>query len=1137
MLVAVAAMAFVGCNNDLISVDTLKKPTVITFNASMEDDTRTSMTDENSDGKYEVNWSAGDKVAFVVYSDNDSIDNDSIIEIQTATVAEDGASAELTVEFKSELTTGQRIVAYCNYSYYASESWNSVEEPWLSQQTPQLNDAQKHYISAEYTYNGEAVAPLKFSHDYAYAKMVVEGLESVDNISITLNETENINLYCDNVTNNIFMFTYHAMEVNTITVEATIYDENYISTTYSFSKELEKPLNFNKGRIAKFTIKDWKSILEAPTNVQATEVTKDSITFSWNAVEGAKDYTYTITTGNSWDPTIVVTDTTAETSVVVSGLEPLTEYSISVVANPVNSETHATSKEGYAYATTGADRSVLDKEFTEVVEFANMTKLENYTNTYLFTTDGGGTTIDDKFMYLKFNSDIDFSKSGEYSIDDLSSSNSECCIWVGRAVDGCRGYINYYNLAFTPYHFYPNSGDTYVIYVDVVDGKSSITVYANNASYWSAIKFKGVYVEKSMLATPVVTATAERNTITATWEAIEGAANYTVTCGNESKTIEGTTATFEGLEYATEYTVSVVANPTDTTNYKASLAGEATATTITLTTLATPSNLNYTIEGNIVTITWDAVENAKEYYVYDDSNTFTATTTETSAPFTLNEYGYYYFNVVAKAEVGSLYKDSYEAYVNVPYEDPRQILPAPTNVTATVDGASATISWDRVEGADGYQVLYYLNGYENRVDVKETTITLEVGYSVQNLYIYVFAIAKEDNTQYLSSTSWEASVVVNTEGDPSVAVEGFTPVRAELDLYSALYEYNGGDAEYAFWLYDAEDACLEVIYKFGPHTDWDDVFVVNMTKADGTVVEGYTSLQTQQPNDYNCAAGEKYYVVVATLSDGTEINIQAQLPTTEVNYLGEGATTPGEGGDEPGTGDEVIVLNSADIYNPSGFGDFYVNLYGAELEFVLNFYNCAGAEENFIKAGTYQVSTGNGVVYPGSYSRIWFGEGDDDYYVIDSGSVTVSEVDGQYKFDINVGTSNGLTFVATYTGAVEGLVVPSAYVEPEVGEPQELIIQKHSTSYTGTNEHEIQFWYDYDNYLMVTIDFEANPITAGTYTLEDGLIGQYCNSHNQKMKECTVVVTDNGDGTLTFDASFVVGYDAYYFTYTAQIYS
>ena len=123
------------------------------------------------------------------------------------------------------------------------------------------------------------------------------------------------------------------------------------------------------------------------------------------------------------------------------------------------------------------------------------------------------------------------------------------------------------------------------------------------------------------------------------------------------------------------------------------------------------------------------------------------------------------------------------------------------------------------------------------------------------------------------------------EAENALPEGAFVPVRAELDLYSALYEYNQGDAEYAFNLYDAENACLQVIYKFGPHTDWDDVYEVNMTKADGTVVSGYTKLATQQPNDYDCADGEKYYVVDVTLSDGTVIFVQDQLPTTEINDI------------------------------------------------------------------------------------------------------------------------------------------------------------------------------------------------------------------------------------------------------------
>lgn len=123
------------------------------------------------------------------------------------------------------------------------------------------------------------------------------------------------------------------------------------------------------------------------------------------------------------------------------------------------------------------------------------------------------------------------------------------------------------------------------------------------------------------------------------------------------------------------------------------------------------------------------------------------------------------------------------------------------------------------------------------------------------------------------------------EAENALPEGAFAPVRAELDLYSALFDYNGGDAEYAFNLYDAENACLQVIYKFGPHTDWDANYTVNFTKADGTVVSGYTKLATQQPNDYNCADGEKYYVVDVTLSDGTVIFVQAQLPTTENNDI------------------------------------------------------------------------------------------------------------------------------------------------------------------------------------------------------------------------------------------------------------
>lgn len=81
------------------------------------------------------------------------------------------------------------------------------------------------------------------------------------------------------------------------------------------------------------------------------------------------------------------------------------------------------------------------------------------------------------------------------------------------------------------------------------------------------------------LATPVVTATASANTVTVTWNAVDGAKDYTVTCGSQISTVTETTATFADLDYATEYTVSVVANPADAAANTASEAGTATVTT------------------------------------------------------------------------------------------------------------------------------------------------------------------------------------------------------------------------------------------------------------------------------------------------------------------------------------------------------------------------------------------------------------------------------------------------------------------------------------------------------------------------------------------------------------------------------
>ena len=253
------------------------------------------------------------------------------------------------------------------------------------------------------------------------------------------------------------------------------------------------------------------------------------------------------------------------------------------------------------------------------------------------------------------------------------------------------------------------------------------------------------------------------------------------------------------------------------------------------------------------------------------------------------------------------------------------------------------------------------------------------------------------------------------EPEPEPEPVGFAPVRAELDNKMELYEYNGGDAEYAFWLYDENNNYIEVVCKFGPHTGWDYQYSAALVK-DGVRTEA-TSVQTQAPSDYGCdEPNEKYFVIVATLADNTSIEVKTQLPYVEVNYFGEGSTyAPGsdnQGGNEGG--------------------------------------NEGGEEE----------------------------------------------------------------IVAT-----------------------ELTITSHFTLFRESIEHELGFYYDEANGKFVDIDFISNPIVAGTYTLADGLSGMFCKSHGGSMEACTVIVTENADGTLTFDATFKAGDgNWYHFVYTAKIY-
>ena len=199
------------------------------------------------------------------------------------------------------------------------------------------------------------------------------------------------------------------------------------------------------------------------------------------------------------------------------------------------------------------------------------------------------------------------------------------------------------------------------------------------------------------------------------------------------------------------------------------------------------------------------------------------------------------------------------------------------------------------------------------------------------------------------------------------AENAVNPVRADYDNKFDLYEYNGGDAEYAFWLYDENNNYVEVIHRFGSHTGWDDVYEAKLVK--GGVESVATSVQTQKPNTWNCNDGELYFVVIAKFENGESVDIAAQLPATERNFLGEGSTyapgsEPEEGGDEPTEPEETVAVE----LNPYDWAKTF-GTWGASNEFELLWYDQDGYSINIdflvnpIVEGTYTLASGLSGMY------------------------------------------------------------------------------------------------------------------------------------------------------------------------------
>lgn len=825
MLVAVAAMAFVGCTTDMIGLEAFRKSTKITFDASFEEDTRVSMNDNDNDGIYKVAWEAGDEVVFAAYDDSDNL-----IDIQVATVAEAGANATFDIEFETVLTEGQKIVAYTGRGYYNSSYWKEVYSPNISNQTPRANDVEKVYTSAEFVYGGQDMASLRFKHDCAYALMnvAIDGVEKVDEVQININNYEqSIALDGYNVENNAFMFVLNPVEkVNSLVIEARSGEDVY---TY-VREEMTSNLSFEKGRISKFGIKNWQTVLATP------EVKSESgvgyIKFYWEAVEGAQDYTVVVNY-NYGEPQIV-----AGCEYLLENLEPFASYTIQVVANP-SDDKYAASKEASANAQALIAK---DAAATEGLHYTyTCTTPEVNGNIYKFTGENG------TYMSLSFDRDIKALAAGSY---------------VYTLDNGVYGYTadsSFYDPENEQSSYYPSwwFQGGFILYVDVEES--------------------GLYT---------FTAFCKRN-------------------------VNG----FDGEPI-----------------YKGEWRGY-----LTTKTLATPANIQYTVEGSVVTLTWDEVDNATGYNVSCEWLSINENITENTYTFDTNSYAQTFtFYIKATSSVENLpWVDSAAAHINVTTgEDTRVALPNVSNIEYTIDEEAKTITftWDEIEGAAYYDVMMLNPQYTERIGLTECTTTFDFYYYAEYEFTFAARPAANDK-QYLRSGT--ETLRVNTGTAPKLdtpvitanAVGKKVTVSWEAVANASGYSVKVGDLSKAVgdWVTSAEfdmpayetEYTVEVFAKTGDSRLYEQSETATTTvttgaapaqlAAPGTVDANATSdsavtvtwSDVENEVGYIVTVGDKTVTVAADvltceitgLAASTTYNVSVVAMGDDINYTNSAATT------------------------------------------------------------------------------------------------------------------------------------------------------------------------------------------------------------------------------------------------------
>ena len=594
---------------------------------------------------------------------------------------------------------------------------------------------------------------------------IYNGVNKVANVTTTSYVVDNLNYYTD------YCFTVSAVRNETET-------EN---SEPSCAKTFDLPIT-------------------TPTNLVAEATSTSSISLTWNAVENALSY-------NIYNGVNKVANV-ATTSYVVDNLNYYTDYCFTVsavrnetetensepscaktfdlpITTPANLVAEATSTSSISLAWDKVENALSYNIYNGVNKVANVTTTSYVVNNLNYYTDYCFTVTAVRNETETEKSEPSCAKTFDLSITtptnlvaEAISTSSISLTW--NAVENALSY-NIYNG------------------VNKVANVTTNSYEVNNLNYYTDYCFTVTAVRnetetaKSELAcektfdlpivTPenVIAEATSTSSISLTWNAVENALSYNIYNG-VNKVANVTTNSYEvdNLNYYTDYcfTVSAVRNETETENSEPSCAK-----TFDLP-ITTPNNLVAEATGtSSISLTWNAVENALSYNIYNGVNKVANVTTTSYVVDNLNYYTDYCFTVSAvrnETETDKSEEDCSKTF-DLSITTPENLIAEALNFS------SISLTWEAVENALSYNV--YNGGIMIANVTGNSYIVNDLNYDTDYCYT-VTAVRNETETDKSEEACAKTLLPITTPENVIAEATGVSSISLTWNAVENALSYN-----------------------------------------------------------------------------------------------------------------------------------------------------------------------------------------------------------------------------------------------------------------------------------------------------------------------------------------------------------